>query len=356
MKSRLRRFVPVPCVLMACLIGITSIHSESRNPPPVLFVLDASGSMAEMFGGVPRMVAARVMMGEQLARLDSSIPVGLVAYGNRIPGCASYRLYAPIRNSNRRSLSEQIGQMYPAGATPLAATLQLIGRTILPYHPGTTVVIISDGAESCGGNPVREAQKLIDAGADIRINVIGLDVDTGTAEQLQSVARAGHGNYFDVHNHTDFENAIRHSTDPRYQQPETTTNIIEQNTPTHADSIPYLRILDVRPAPGSNGNRIRLQVAYDFRTATAGDYVVHIQVVNQPESAGRITAPATAAQMPIAVQSDSRYGVDRGESKLEVEIDLTGIGRGPIFVQGELWQTDEVPELRYRSEPVRLTQ
>lgn len=322
---------------------------------PILFILDASGSMAELFDNVPRMVAARVMLFEKLKRLDPERPVGLVAYGNRIAGCRSTRIYAPIRKLNRKSLISQIKRMHPAGATPLANTLRLVRNTILPLYPGTTIVIISDGAESCGGNPVREAQRIKAMGADIKVNIIGLAVDKATANQLQQVARATNGQYFDVHNHTDFANAIDASSKPivELNKPRPSTSIRPQPVP-QVNSDAMLKITKVYQMQNAEG-KMEWRIKYEFSATRPGDYFVNIKVLHNPAPGGR----------GGRIQNDDRLHASRGnvhfrlkggtgEIKIPVELLPTNSNRRAIYVQGELWDTSSVPLHLYISNPVPL--
>lgn len=183
-----------------------------RKERPIIFILDASGSMAETFDSESRMVAARKILREQLGRIDPHTPLGLVAYGNRIPGCRSHRLYSRVSAGNQATIAAQVERMVPAGATPLAATLKLVKRTLLPQHPDANIVIISDGAESCGGNPARIARELRAAHEDLNINVIGLQLKDAARRQLSAVAQAGQGRYYQVDRPADFARALQAST------------------------------------------------------------------------------------------------------------------------------------------------
>ncbi|MCB1173774.1 MAG: VWA domain-containing protein [Leptospiraceae bacterium] len=333
----------------------TSLRAETGKTAksPVLFILDASGSMTELFSGVPRMVAARVMLFEQLEKLDADVPVGLVAYGNRIAGCRSARIYGSIRTQNRRDLAEQVKQMHPAGATPIANTLKLIGTNLLPYYPGTTVVLISDGAESCGGDPVREAQKLMQRGYKVKLNVIGLDVDRITAMQLGAIARTGQGQYFDVKNQTDFANAVALSSSSQSatvtNEPTITTD--QKPAPTNSDVL--LKISKVYPMQDENGQMV-WHVTHAFESSQASNYVVVVKALRQPVNpgpGGRIPGDKRllASQSSLYFQSDS--GAGKHVFAMAPIKEALSAG-SPLYLQAELWNTSDVPNLIYISEAV----
>lgn len=326
--------------------------------------------MAELFGGVSRMTAARLMLQEQLARLEQDVPIGLVAYGNRIPGCRSVRIYAPIRTKNRGSLKSQVKQMEPAGSTPIARTLRLVGESVIPAHPHTTVVLISDGAESCGGNPAAEARKLLSKGKDVRINVIGLAVDQATAIELGQIAQAGQGAYYNVQNHTDLERAIRLSTGrtpgtiagpdalPETRtgdNPWAPTTIGPKPVPTAQHPFEITGVRVVPPAGNdtatNSADTVQLEISYRFAHPREGNFIVRVHALERPAS------PGPGGRVPggdalFAIASRPHFQTDRAESTIRIEVPKARM-RAPIVLQGELWETSNVPEAIYVSNAVR---
>ncbi len=353
---------------LLCALAILPLQArdDTGSQPPVLFIVDASGSMAEKFGDVPRMSAARLMLDEQLGRLGDDVPVGLVAYGNRIPGCDSARIYAPIRTQNRKSLKTQVSRLEPAGSTPIARTLRLVGRDLLPFYPGTRVVLISDGAESCGGDPEGEARRLLAVGTDLKINVIGLSVDEQTASELGRIAKAGEGRYFDVQNHGDLEEAIRQSVQDappvgNYAPPP--TPLERRNTrverawsdaprrrlsPTHSETQRRpLEITRIKLRGVENGEAV-YDVAFRFYHQRPGNFMVNVKAVDRPAAAG----PGGRVRADAGITGESFYRSDRGSGVTTLRIPAGT--RAPIYVQAELWEISNVPEHLYISDPEEL--
>ena len=201
------------CLLILALPFLFDVpvmaESDESGERPVILIMDASGSMAEAMGGVTRMAVARKILRQHLGRLGKLTPVGLVAYGNKIPGCRSHRLYSRVQSGNQKTILSQVDRMVPAGATPLTATLKLVEETLLPRHPGANIVIISDGAESCGRDPARLARKLREKYSDISINVLGLQVKRDARIQLEGLAAAGGGSYHQIERPDDFALAFQ---------------------------------------------------------------------------------------------------------------------------------------------------
>lgn len=58
--------------------------------------------------------------------------------------------------------------------------------------------MVSDGIETCDGDPVEAAKKVKEDNTDVQVNIIGFDVDSKADDQLKNVARAGGGEYTSV--------------------------------------------------------------------------------------------------------------------------------------------------------------
>ena len=87
------------------------------------------------------------------------------------------------------------------GKTPIAASLEKGAEGLKSFYGKKTIILISDGEETCGGDPVKTARKIKEEfGIDIAIHVIGFDVKGKGREQLAGIAKAGGGNYYSADN------------------------------------------------------------------------------------------------------------------------------------------------------------
>ena len=57
------------------------------------------------------------------------------------------------------------------------------------------IYVVSDGIETCGGDPVKAAQAAAISGYRAIVNIIGFDVDNAGQRALKKVAKAGGGKY-----------------------------------------------------------------------------------------------------------------------------------------------------------------
>ena len=71
-----------------------------------------------------------------------------------------------------------------------------------------SIVMLSDGIETCGGDPCKLVTDLKAKGVNFTIHVIGLSVDGATRQQLQCVAQAAGGTYHDANSQQDLAQAL----------------------------------------------------------------------------------------------------------------------------------------------------
>ncbi len=179
------------------------------RPDNVLIILDTSGSMKSRMAGDSRMNVAKKILKKYISVLPGSMRVGLVIYGKS--GCddRSVELIAPIGKMSREKILEKIEALRPRGLTPIAMTL----KKSVEYFRGfekdnNSLILISDGMESCRGNPVQEIIDLKETKADPEVTVIGLGVDSRTRRQLAAIASSSGGKYSDVKSEGDFVKAF----------------------------------------------------------------------------------------------------------------------------------------------------
>jgi Ca-activated chloride channel family protein len=168
----------------------------------MVLVLDASGSMREPHGdGRSRFQAAVDALREVIAGLPGGMEVGLRLYGSEIedgPGsCQDSELVVPVGPLDKRALRTALGKARPRGNTPIAYSLAEAAKD-LPTEGPRTIVLVSDGEESCGGDPCAVARDLSRQGLDLHVDVVGLQVDDAARNQLTCIAQAGRGTFYDA--------------------------------------------------------------------------------------------------------------------------------------------------------------
>lgn len=185
-------------------------HIARRPAAHVVVVLDASGSMAGKLGGKTKMALAKHETNRFLSALEKDVPVGLLVYGHKgnnqdsgkAESCAAIEWVQKV-SPVRGRVKGKIKALKPKGWTPLAGSMDYLREELPKVRKRSkdegsisVVYVISDGKETCGGDPVASAKALHDSGVRAVVNVIGFDVDDETRSQLEAISNAGGGKYF----------------------------------------------------------------------------------------------------------------------------------------------------------------
>lgn len=174
----------------------------------VQILLDASGSMGALLDGTPKMDLAKEAVQSFVNQLPDSINVSLRVYGHegttayedRELSCMSTEEVYPLGPYEAEPFTEALQTFSPAGWTPLAASM-IAAKDDLTDDAKNIVYIVSDGIETCDGDPVQAAKDLNQSSIGAMVNIIGFDVDDEGQQALKEVADAGEGIYETVQSH-----------------------------------------------------------------------------------------------------------------------------------------------------------
>ena len=183
------------------------VTEDPATPGKLLLMLDASGSMNEPDpSGLTKMEAAKKGLNAVVDKLPDTAQVGLRVYGATVMGgtptpeaCADTQLVSPIKALDRAGLKAAINGFVAKGETPIAGSLTEAIKD-LGTEGKRNIVLVSDGEESCVPDPCPVIQNLIGSGVDLQIDTVGYAVGDKARAQLQCIADAGHGTYYDAAN------------------------------------------------------------------------------------------------------------------------------------------------------------
>lgn len=210
--SRLRRFasgaLASTLLVSAALIAAPTPAIAADAPPDagekgqLLVLLDGSGSMNEPDPTAgTKIAAARQAVGKVVAGASADSLVGLRTYAGTSAGgaasCTDTKLRVPIGPVNKAAITSAANGLTPRGDTPIAYSLKQAAKDFKPGTPGT-ILLVSDGRETCDPDPCAVAKSITAQGLQLRIDVVGLKVDAGARDQLSCIARAGSGTYTDA--------------------------------------------------------------------------------------------------------------------------------------------------------------
>ena len=204
--TRLAALVGVALVLAPAAAATADTADPTDTAPTdaeLLLVLDASSSMAEPDAdGAPRIDAAGTALHAMIEELAPEQAVGLRVFGGAVhedrpdaQTCVDSELVVPVGTGNADALSQAVEAYAPLGDTPIAYALQQAAGD-LSETGERTIVLVSDGVETCDPDPCEVARELRAGGLDLVIHTVGLGADDRTRSQLQCIAAAGGGEYF----------------------------------------------------------------------------------------------------------------------------------------------------------------
>ncbi|MEX1384746.1 VWA domain-containing protein [Hydrogenibacillus schlegelii] len=178
-------------------------------------LLDASGSMNEDFapgGGKSKWTIALQELETFLTRLPPNVNVALRVFGHHTgpeaEGCLSSELLLSFAPKNAGAIMQAAARVVPAGFTPLAYALNqaegdFAGKDAADH--ANFVFVLTDGMETCGGDPVAEAQALKASRVEPLIHIIGLGVNATEDAALRSLAQSVDAIYARVENLTQLQ-------------------------------------------------------------------------------------------------------------------------------------------------------
>jgi hypothetical protein len=166
----------------------------------VLFILDASGSMLQRMDGRRRIEIARQVLTEAVTRhLQPGTPVALRVFGHREPNACRSDLEIPLQPLDPAKAGATIGRVEARNLarTPIGDSLAKAEADLAKVSGPKTIVLLTDGEETCDGDPEQVIRALADKGFDMRLNIVGFALDDASLEsQFEAWAELGGGRYF----------------------------------------------------------------------------------------------------------------------------------------------------------------
>lgn len=173
-------------------------------------VLDCSGSMKELTKeGETKMAAAKRVVIDLVNRIPDGLNVTFIVYGHEVAksanseqNCQAVKVVRPLSkldDSGKAELVATIQKLEPTGVTPIALALRTAGKELAPSGAVCGLALITDGLESCEGDPAMEAAALVDGlKLAFGVHVVGFDVKPQESQALQKIADAGAGKYYNA--------------------------------------------------------------------------------------------------------------------------------------------------------------
>lgn len=117
------------------------------------------------------------------------------------------------------NVAAALGRFEPTGWTPIERALRTAEDAFGAGEGGINrVILVSDGIETCDGDPVAAARALDEAGVSVTTDVVGFDVPRqADKELLRRIAQAGGGEYADAQTGADLRDFFAQLVEQRQQ-------------------------------------------------------------------------------------------------------------------------------------------
>lgn len=257
---------------------------RQAGPINILFILDGSRSMLDKLDSKTRKIhAAKQVLQNAIQRIPTDVNLGLRVFGHGYQGentsmfgggfgslnldleCRNSVLLVPVGRGTEKSIIEKIRQIRPYGMTPLAYSIEQAAINDFRGLNGTkTIILITDGADTCNGNPCEVIKQLPLYGIKLKVDVVGLDLrrEPLARHQLNCIAQESGGKYYDANNAADLIDSVSQSVSKAIEgrviiRPSTGTggsgaNPVNIMTPPELVPIEPMKSID-EPAPRSSG-------------------------------------------------------------------------------------------------------
>ncbi len=196
--------------------GALQIVKQQGDKPPARnleIILDVSGSMNAKLGDTTRWKTALAVLKDVVAELPEDLNVGLRVYGHRHSSkskqtCTDTELVVPIEKLDRTRLVKAASKLKPRGETPLIySILQAVDD--LKKTGGGSVILITDGEESCKGDAKAAATQIADSGVNVTLNIVGFTITGETVEaELGTLAGSTGGRYYSAQDGAQLSRAV----------------------------------------------------------------------------------------------------------------------------------------------------
>ncbi len=190
-----------------------SLYAEEKIQVNIIF--DASNSMWGQINGKSKIEIAVTAMNDLLNGLEKkkNINTGLRVYGHLNKRCDNSVQEIKPGPGNIEAIRKFIAKIKPHGKTPIAYSLKEAANDFNKNIKGAKIIIlITDGLESCNGDPCSVAQALKKAGIVSKIHIVGFGMDKNNINALKCIAKPFGGKVIGASNAGELVKAFKEIT------------------------------------------------------------------------------------------------------------------------------------------------
>lgn len=177
----------------------------------VMVVYDGSGSMWGQIDGVSKAEIARDVMSDLIATWPEGANVGLMAYGHRREAdCSDIETLIAPSPLDRPAFISTVNEVTPRGRTPLTESVRQAAELLSYRDTQATVILISDGLETCQADPCALSAELAQQGVNFTAHVVGFDLTEEEYAGLACIAENTGGVFVPAQDADELRDALAH--------------------------------------------------------------------------------------------------------------------------------------------------
>ncbi len=197
----------------------------------VEIILDASGSMLQRIGAQRRFdIAKQTLTRLTTSRIPAGTPFALRVFGREVDSCQT-DLDLPLKPLDPAAVAAHIGKLEVKNnaKTPIGASLDKVADDLRTVRGERLVILLTDGEETCGGDPAAAIEKLKKSGVGLRVNIVGFAIDDARlAATFRHWADAGGGLFFDARDAAGLDKALSQSIQPAVELVDAQGKVVAQ--------------------------------------------------------------------------------------------------------------------------------
>jgi Ca-activated chloride channel family protein len=222
-------------------------------------------------------------------------------------------------------------------------TLELVGEYLLRDHRDTEIIFISDGVESCEGDPIMTLHALKARGKRFNLHILGIDLDPKAEEDLSALAKIGNGKYFTVKKREDMEYALLSLG----------SNQIPSVIEPESAKRPFIKIISILPY-SQNQKSESFIVHYEYEgIPNQGNQLVQLNLFPREKTMQtKEVPPLREKRLGDLAQTEIQYSPEwKGKGKLILNLNNDQESEASL----ELWSLDQIPKIIAKSD-IKLLQ
>ncbi len=185
------------------LLSLMGAAATAQDNPNTILVMDGSGSMWGQIDGVAKITIAQEVVGGLMESLPDNQNIGLTVYGHRERGnCTDIETIVAPGPDTRDAIRDAVNAIKPLGKTPMTDSIIAAAEALRYTEDSATVILVSDGVETCNPDPCAAMRVLEEAAIDFTAHVVGFDVgaDAAALAQMQCIADETGGQFLTADN------------------------------------------------------------------------------------------------------------------------------------------------------------